>query len=85
MAKTWSVFPYIMSAKNITVSYETSTIFLRSLLHVLTITDFLVFSPAEKIAGETRAEKSVCSPQATSFRACASTRFRENGLLDGNF
>ena len=76
MAKTWSVFPYIMSAKNITVSYETSTIFLRSLLHVLTITDFLVFSPAEK---------SVCSPQATSFRACASTRFRENGLLDGNF
>ena len=73
----------ISSAKNITVSRETSTFFLRNLSHVLTITDFLVFSPAEKNSGETRAEKSVCFPQATSFRACASTRFIERcGLLD---
>ena len=56
----------ISSAKNITVSRETSTFFLRNLSHVLTITDFLVFSPAEKNSGETRAEKSVCFPQATS-------------------
>ena len=70
------------SAKNITVSHETSTIFLRNLSHVLTITDSLVFSPAEKIAGETRVGKSVCSPQATSFRACASTQ-RTSVLLFG--
>ena len=68
-ATTW----LISSAKNITVSHDTSTIFLRNLSHVLTITDFLVFLPAEKIAGETRAGKNVCSPQATCFRACAST------------
>ena len=36
------------SAKNITVSHETSTIFLRNLSHVLTITDFLVFHPPKK-------------------------------------
>ena len=79
-ATTWlklGLFLLISSTKNITVSHETSTNFLRSLSHVLTITDFLVFSPAEKIAGETRAEKSVCFPQATCFRACASTRFIE--------
>ena len=40
VAKTWSVFAYIMSTKNMTVSHETSTIFLRNLSHVLTISQF---------------------------------------------
>ena len=69
-ATTWlklGQFLLISSAKNITVSHETSTIFLRNLSHVLTITDFLVFSPAEKQRVKQESEKASADPTGYFF------------------
>ena len=87
-ATTWlklGQFLLISSDKNITVSQETSTIFLPTLSHVLTITDFLVFHPPKKQRVKQEPKKASASRRLLVSGLALQLGLQKDGLLDGNF
>ena len=87
-ATTWlkrGQFLLISSDKNMTVSQETSTIFLRTLSHVLTITDFLVFHPPKKQRVKQEPKKASASRRLLVSGLALQLGLQKDGFLDSNF
>ena len=87
-ATTWlklGQFLLISNDKNVTVSHETSTIFLLTLSHVLTITDFLVFHPPKKQRVKQEPKKASAHRRLLLFGLVLQLGLQKDGLLDGNF
>ena len=87
-ATTWlkrGQFLPISSAKNINVSQETSTVFLRNLSHVLIITDFLVFHPLKKQRVKQEPKKASASRSLLVSGLALQLGLQKDGLPDANF